>query len=97
MENETKPTDTTSDDSIMMLLRDNSREKSDTSSFELKNLIIVVNDLTTRVQFLENEDKELTQQVETLSVKFEKSDQIKIQNDIETITETELSKSIELG
>ena len=56
MENETKPTDTTSDDSIMMLLRDNSREKSDTSSFELKNLIIVVNDLTTRVQFLENED-----------------------------------------
>ena len=85
MENET----------ITMLLRDNSGDKLDTSNFELKNLITVVNDLTAGVQFLENENKELQQQVEILSVKFEKSDQIKIQNDIKMMTETELSKSIE--
>ena len=76
-------------------LRNNSENKSDTSNFELKNLITVVNDLNARVQFLENENKELKQQVETLLVKFERSDRIKIQNDIKTIAETELSKSIE--
>ena len=55
----------------------------------------MINDLAARVQFLENENKGLKQQVETLSVKFEKSDRIKIQNDIKTIAETELSKSME--
>ena len=82
-----------------MLLKDNAINTKDPQQFnnqqnELSKLSGVVKELTAKIELLENKNKELTKQVETLSNKIQQPDPEEMQNEIKTIAETVLNKSI---
>ena len=62
---------------------------------ELSKLSGVVKELTAKIELLENKNKELKKQVETLSNKIQQPDPEKMQNEIRTIAETVLNQSID--
>ena len=83
-----------------MLLKDNAINTKDPLQFnnqqnELSKLSGVVKELTAKIKLLENKNKKLTEQVQTLSNKIQQPDPEKMQNEIKTIAETVLNQSID--
>ena len=89
LKEETRTADKDKDDAVstVMLLKDNAINTKDPQQFnnqqnELSKLSGVVNKLTAKIELLENKNKELTKQVETLSNKIQQPHSEKMQNEI---------------
>ena len=102
LKEETRIANKDKDDAVLtvMLLKDNAINTEDPHQFnnqqnELSKLSGVVKELTAKVKLLENKNKKLTKQVETLSNKIQQPDPEEMQNEIKTIAEIVLNQSID--